>query len=43
VRGTIAEALEHFREHEPKGEFVIVVEGYDPKRKDSKEDEEEEE
>ena len=42
VRGTIAEALEHFREHEPKGEFVIVVEGYDPKRKDSKEDEEEE-
>lgn len=43
VRGTIAEALKHFREHEPKGEFVIVVEGYDPKRKDSKEDEEEEE
>ena len=43
VRGTIAEALEYFREHEPKGEFVIVVEGYDPKRKDSKEDEEEEE
>lgn len=43
VRGTIAEALEHFREHEPKGEFVIVVEGYDPKRMDSKEDEEEEE
>ena len=43
VRGTIAEALEHFREHEPKGEFVIVVEGYDPKRKDSKEGEEEEE
>ena len=43
VRGTIAEALEHFREHEPKGEFVIVVEGYDPKRKDSKEEDEEEE
>ena len=42
VRGTIAEALEHFREHEPKGEFVIVVEGYDPKRKDSKEEDEEE-
>ncbi|MBQ5924211.1 MAG: 16S rRNA (cytidine(1402)-2'-O)-methyltransferase [Alistipes sp.] len=42
VRGTIAEALEHFREHEPKGEFVIVVEGYDPKRKDSQEEDEEE-
>ena len=32
VRGTIAEVLDHFRAHEPKGEFVIVVEGYDPKR-----------
>ena len=27
VRGTIAEVLAHFREHEPKGEFVIVVAG----------------
>lgn len=27
VRGTIAEVLDHFREHEPKGEFVIVVAG----------------
>lgn len=27
VRGTIAEALEHFRTHEPKGEFVVVVAG----------------
>jgi 16S rRNA (cytidine1402-2'-O)-methyltransferase len=27
VRGTLAEALEHFRTHEPKGEFVIVVSG----------------
>ncbi len=27
VRGTISEVLEHFREHEPKGEFVIVVAG----------------
>ena len=41
VRGTIAEALEHFRSHEPKGEFVIVVEGYDPKRKGASDDEEE--
>ena len=27
VRGTLAEVVEHFREHEPKGEFVIVVAG----------------
>lgn len=27
VRGTLAEVLTHFREHEPKGEFVIVTEG----------------
>ena len=25
VRGTIAEVLQHFKEHEPKGEFVIVL------------------
>ena len=31
VRGTAAEVLSHFREHEPKGEFVIVVAGYDAK------------
>ena len=42
VRGTISEVVDHFRENEPKGEFVIVVEGYDPKRKASKSDEEEE-
>ena len=27
VRGSINEVLAHFREHEPKGEFVIVVAG----------------
>ena len=27
VRGTLAEALTHFREEEPRGEFVIVVGG----------------
>jgi 16S rRNA (cytidine1402-2'-O)-methyltransferase len=43
VRGTIAEALEHFRNHEPKGEFVIVVEGYDPKRKGASDDEDDDE
>ena len=27
VRGTIAEVLAHFEETEPRGEFVLVVEG----------------
>ena len=27
VRGTLREALTHFQEHEPKGEFVFVLEG----------------
>ena len=27
VRGTVAEVLEHFRQHPPKGEFVLVVAG----------------
>ena len=31
VRGTVAEVISHFKAHEPKGEFVIVVAGYDPK------------
>ena len=34
IRGTVAELLEHFRTHEPKGEFVMVVAGC-PKRKRS--------
>ncbi|MBR6544176.1 MAG: 16S rRNA (cytidine(1402)-2'-O)-methyltransferase [Alistipes sp.] len=42
VRGTIAEVLDHFRAHEPKGEFVIVVEGYDPKRAQQSVDDDEE-
>ena len=29
VRGTLQEALQHFLEHEPRGEFVIVVGGKD--------------
>ncbi len=36
VRGTIAEVLQHFREHEPKGEFVIVVAGCPKPEKESK-------
>ncbi|MBP3548014.1 MAG: 16S rRNA (cytidine(1402)-2'-O)-methyltransferase [Alistipes sp.] len=43
VRGTVSEALDHFREHEPKGEFVIVVAGYDAKAggRDAESDDEE--
>lgn len=33
VRGSVAECLAHFRAHEPKGEFVMVIEGYNPKDK----------
>ena len=36
VRGTIVEVLQHFREHEPKGEFVIVVAGCPKPEKESK-------
>ena len=40
VRGTVMEAIAHFKEHEPKGEFVIVVEGYDAKRSVESDEEE---
>ena len=40
VRGTVTEAIAHFKEREPKGEFVIVVEGYDAKRSVESDDEE---
>ena len=46
VRGTVTEAIAHFKAHEPKGEFVIVVAGYDPKadrNAEADEDNEEEE
>ncbi len=33
VRGTLAEALAHFQENEPRGEFVIVVGGKEENRK----------
>lgn len=41
VRGTVAEVAEHFRQNEPKGEFVIVLAGKE-KVKRSKRDEIEE-
>ena len=37
VRGSVAETIAHFKAHEPKGEFVIVVAGYDPKAERSAE------
>ena len=33
MRGTVAEVLDHFRAHEPKGEFVVVVAGKPTKKK----------
>jgi 16S rRNA (cytidine1402-2'-O)-methyltransferase len=27
VRGTLEDVIAHFKEHEPRGEFVIVVAG----------------
>lgn len=42
VRGTIGEVAEHFRQHAPKGEFVIVVAGRSTKRNNRDADEREE-
>ena len=33
VRGTIKEVVEHFKQHEPKGEFVLIIEGKSKKEK----------
>ncbi len=38
VRGTLAEVADYFREHEPKGEFVIVVAGREKERSDRREE-----
>lgn len=38
VRGTLAEALEHFLTNEPRGEFVIVVGGYEENRQSEEKD-----
>ena len=42
VRGTLSEVAEHFRQHAPKGEFVIVVAGRSTKKTNAEEDESEE-
>ena len=36
VRGTLAQVISHFREHEPKGEFVIVVGGAQKEAKEKR-------
>lgn len=38
VRGTLAEVADYFREHEPKGEFVIVVAGREKERSGRREE-----
>lgn len=38
VRGALAEALEHFQTNEPRGEFVIVVGGYEENRQSEEKD-----
>ncbi len=44
IRGTLAEVTEHFRQHAPKGEFVIVVAGRAAMRRaDRKREEQDEE
>ncbi len=40
VRGTLEELLAHFQENEPRGEFVIVVEGAEQKKAKDKKAEE---
>lgn len=42
VRGTLAQVLAHFKEHLPKGEFVIVLAGKDLKSRAQQEQEDEE-
>lgn len=41
VRGTVAEVLSHFRQTAPKGEFVVVLHGYDDVQDDVEEQDEE--
>lgn len=38
VRGTLSDVLSHFKDTEPRGEFVIIVEGFNPPKKKNKTD-----
>lgn len=33
IRGSVDEVLQHFKQHEPRGEFVVVIEGLSKKKK----------
>jgi len=37
LRGTLTEVLEHFQQNEPRGEFVIILAGYEPPKRNKKE------
>jgi 16S rRNA (cytidine1402-2'-O)-methyltransferase len=37
VNGTLNEVLSHFKQHAPKGEFVVVLEGKDYSKLDQNE------
>jgi 16S rRNA (cytidine1402-2'-O)-methyltransferase len=36
VRGSLEEVIAHFKEHEPKGEIVIILAGNDSKEQSNK-------
>ena len=36
VRGSLEEVIAHFKEHEPKGEIVIILAGNDNKEQSNK-------
>ncbi len=40
VRGTLSEVMAHFKSHEPKGEFVVVLAGPEKPRRNENEEEE---
>ena len=42
VRGTLAEVLAHFEETEPRGEFVIIVEGYNALKRSKRKEKDDE-
>ena len=39
VRGTLEEVIQHFSEHEPKGEIVIVLAGLKQNKRDKRAEE----
>jgi 16S rRNA (cytidine1402-2'-O)-methyltransferase len=41
INGTLNEVLSHFKQHAPKGEFVVVLEGKDYSKLDQNESDDE--